>query len=218
MGDSHLARKLQIREDRSVLVTDAPRPLLAAIKLAAGGARIVTAGKRRFDVVVAFVVDRSQVKARSSKAVSSLAAGGVLWLAYPKKTGAIATDISRDVGWEPLTARGFQPVSQVSLDGTWSALRFKHDPALAKRRAKRDSALGAASARAADKGPRRASVPDPRELRALLLHNPAARSRWEAMPPSHRSRHRRWIDEAATLETRARRLEKLVGILRRPAD
>jgi hypothetical protein len=49
----------------------------------------------------------------------------VLWLAYPKKSSGVKTDLSRDAGWPPLEAADFLPVTQISLDETWSALRFR---------------------------------------------------------------------------------------------
>lgn len=49
----------------------------------------------------------------------------LVWIAYPKKSSAIKTDISRDHGWSALEAVGFRAVSQVSLGDTWSALRFR---------------------------------------------------------------------------------------------
>jgi hypothetical protein len=52
-------------------------------------------------------------------------AGGHLWLCYPKKSGRIATDITRDIGWEPMHAAGFLGVAQVAVDADWSALRFR---------------------------------------------------------------------------------------------
>lgn len=51
--------------------------------------------------------------------------GRHLWLCYPKKSGRIATDITRDVGWEPVHAAGFLGVAQVAVDADWSALRFR---------------------------------------------------------------------------------------------
>jgi hypothetical protein len=51
--------------------------------------------------------------------------GGYLWLLYPKKSSRIATDITRDRGWEPVHEAGFLPVAQVAVDGDWSALRFR---------------------------------------------------------------------------------------------
>jgi hypothetical protein len=50
---------------------------------------------------------------------------GLLWVSYPKKSSKIATDISRDVAWEVMKEFGLQPVFQISIDETWSALRFR---------------------------------------------------------------------------------------------
>ncbi|EYD77131.1 hypothetical protein Rumeso_01243 [Rubellimicrobium mesophilum DSM 19309] len=49
-----------------------------------------------------------------------------LWLAYPKRSGAIRSDLSRDAGWEALVPHDLLPVTQVALDATWSALRFRY--------------------------------------------------------------------------------------------
>jgi len=55
----------------------------------------------------------------------------------PQTKRGTPTDISRDVGWEILRGAGFDPVSQVAIDDTWSALRFRRDPALRAARAER---------------------------------------------------------------------------------
>lgn len=72
-----------------------------------------------------FAADAARVGQLAPLITERYPAGGHLWIAYPKKTGAIRSDISRDVGWEPLTDRGFLAVAQVALDDTWSALRFR---------------------------------------------------------------------------------------------
>ena len=50
---------------------------------------------------------------------------GLFWLSYPKKTSTIAADLSRVEGWDVLDAAGWRPVSQIAIDATWSALRFR---------------------------------------------------------------------------------------------
>ncbi|HEU0041950.1 MAG TPA: hypothetical protein VFQ15_06340 [Jiangellaceae bacterium] len=45
-----------------------------------------------------------------------------LWVAYPKGN---RSDINRDTVWPILTEHGVRPNGQVSLDDTWSALRFR---------------------------------------------------------------------------------------------
>jgi hypothetical protein len=46
----------------------------------------------------------------------------VFWVAYPKANKA---DINRDTLWPILAERGMRPISQVAVDETWSALRFR---------------------------------------------------------------------------------------------
>jgi hypothetical protein len=48
-----------------------------------------------------------------------------LWIAYPKKTPGMKTDLSRDVGWEDVERASLSAVTQVAVDETWSALRFR---------------------------------------------------------------------------------------------
>ncbi len=51
-----------------------------------------------------------------------LAAPPVFWVAYPKANKA---DINRDSLWPILAERGMRPISQIAVDETWSALRFR---------------------------------------------------------------------------------------------
>jgi hypothetical protein len=46
------------------------------------------------------------------------------WIAYPKAK-KLGTDLNRDILAREMTALGTDPVRQVSLDETWSALRFR---------------------------------------------------------------------------------------------
>jgi hypothetical protein len=46
----------------------------------------------------------------------------VLWVAYPKGGRA---DINRDTLWPMLSPLGLRPITQVAIDETWSALRFR---------------------------------------------------------------------------------------------
>jgi hypothetical protein len=78
-----------------------------------------------FDFIIVFVANAADIKAFGEKACSMLVEDGILWFCYPKKSGRIKTDIHRDVGWEPLAALGYRGVRAISIDETWSALRFR---------------------------------------------------------------------------------------------
>jgi len=77
------------------------------------------------DVIVAFVHTAADVAPALARVLPHYTDGWALWFAYPKKTGAIRTDLTRDRGWEPLAAHDLLAVTQIALDDSWSALRFR---------------------------------------------------------------------------------------------
>jgi hypothetical protein len=84
-----------------------------------------TSGEAPADLVLGFVPDAASVVPVFGDARSAPRAGGRLWFAYPKVSGRIATDITRDRGWDSLVQAGWLGVAQIALDETWSALRFR---------------------------------------------------------------------------------------------
>lgn len=120
-----LSKRLVIKPGNSVLLMRAPEGFEALLEPLPEKVQIKKQARSTYDIVVAFHENLADVNAHAAKALSAVKAGGVVWLAYPKKTGAIKTDITRDKGWDSVYATGWRPVAQVSLDDTWSALRWR---------------------------------------------------------------------------------------------
>ena len=74
---------------------------------------------------LAFVHDRAELAEAAADVAATYRPGGHLWIAYPKKSGTIPSDLTRDHGWEPIAALGLLAVTQIALDADWSALRFR---------------------------------------------------------------------------------------------
>ena len=55
-----------------------------------------------------------------------------LWIAHPKLTSKIATNLNRLSSWQKLTDAGFESCEQVSLDHVWHASQYKRldEPAI----------------------------------------------------------------------------------------
>jgi hypothetical protein len=81
---------------------------------------------------IAFVPNRAAAPAAIADGLAWFAPGRRLWFAYPKKSGAHASDISRDHGWDALAEAGFLGVTQIAIDDDWSALRFRPRSEIAK--------------------------------------------------------------------------------------
>lgn len=76
------------------------------------------------DAVLVFVITRRELKDRSGPFVDAARRDALAWIAYPKG-GQLGTDLNRDSLWDLLGEQGIRPVRQVSIDATWSALRFR---------------------------------------------------------------------------------------------
>lgn len=57
--------------------------------------------------------------------LSHIAFDSVLWFAYPKESSKIKTDINRDTIRVTGETFGITTVTAISIDNTWSALRFR---------------------------------------------------------------------------------------------
>lgn len=210
MTASPLAKKLQIKSDCRVLLLNAPEGHEGALAPLPEGATLATAARGEFDVVLLFVRGSKDIERHAQKAMKAVREGGILWIAYPKKTSGIDTDLTRDVGWRSVEAAGWGGVAVVAIDTTWSALRFKLDAAAAEASAARGAAM--AAAKRAPRGEPR-TIEAPPDLAAALAGDAAARALWDQLTYSHRKEHVGYIDEAKKAETRARRVAKTVEAL-----
>jgi hypothetical protein len=109
-----LAEKLQLKPGAGIRVLHAPAGL--ALDLPADPAA---------EAALLFVTSLAELDARAPSVLKTLVPDALFWIAYPKKTGAIRTDIHRDCGWPPVTAAGLEGVRLVAIDATWSAMRFR---------------------------------------------------------------------------------------------
>ena len=135
MAEKSLAQKLAIKPGQRIRFINAPKnanAFLSELPSERGDT-----GDSAADALLLFVADSSELARYWPEATASAGENAILWVAYPKRTSTVATDLRRDTGWERVIDDGFDAVSQISLDATWSALRFRRDPALRAERAAR---------------------------------------------------------------------------------
>jgi hypothetical protein len=71
------------------------------------------------------VKDRAEFVSLGPPAIEAVKYDALLWISYPKRSSKVATDLTRDVMWKLTADTGLRPVSQVSIDAVWPALRFR---------------------------------------------------------------------------------------------
>jgi hypothetical protein len=119
-----LAERLFLKQGMVAAVINAPDEVATDLAVTRG-LKIPAARKVTFDWLLVFAPDQRTVQRFAPQAIKSVRPDGFLWFAYPKLTGSIRTDTNRDTGWEPVRALGFDTVAAVSIDDTWTALRFR---------------------------------------------------------------------------------------------
>ena len=70
-------------------------------------------------------MNSQEFSTRIKQAIEVVEYDGLFWLSYPKKKGGVISDLLRDKVWELVQPTGLRPVTQIALDETWSALRFR---------------------------------------------------------------------------------------------
>jgi hypothetical protein len=121
---TRLAKKLGIRPGAAVAFPGAPEGFRGVLGDLPEGVRIKTRLGGHLDVVVLFVSRRAELARRFPTAMKSLDADGGLWVAWPKKSSGVATDLSFEVVQRTGLDAGLVDNKVAAVDDTWSGLRF----------------------------------------------------------------------------------------------
>jgi hypothetical protein len=123
-----LLRKLNHKGNGAVYVMDSPGEFYDSIEKMKEETEVVTSftTKSHVPLLLVFIRDKADLLAKMDEVKRMIDSNTILWFAYPKKSSKrYKSDITRDAGWDPLGAMGYEPVRQIALDEDWSALRFK---------------------------------------------------------------------------------------------
>lgn len=119
-----LPKKLGITEGSRVALVGAPDGFERVLTPLPAGVRMLKQPRSDLDVVVFFVTRRAELTRRFPRLANALHCDGGLWIAWPKRTAGVATDLSeRDVR-EVGLAGGLVDNKVCAVDDIWSSLRF----------------------------------------------------------------------------------------------
>ena len=114
-----VAEKLLIKPNTSVWLSE-PNRLNLLGNLPEGS--IPAGSLNSAAVAVLFAEDASHIRTELETNRAALTSPQVLWVLYPKGN---KTDINRDSLAQLVAEYGLRPITQVAIDDTWSALRFR---------------------------------------------------------------------------------------------
>lgn len=118
-----LAKKLGIAEGSCLAIVSAPNGFCEDLAVPEG-VRVRTAARGRVDVLVFFATRRAELSRRFPAMKRAIDQDGGLWIAWPKRTSGVATDLSESPVREIGLANGLVDNKVCAIDETWSGLRF----------------------------------------------------------------------------------------------
>jgi hypothetical protein len=121
-----LPQKLGIKDGYRVALVSAPTGFTRTLGRLPAGATTQTGlgGNQALDVVVVFVTERADLLDQVAAARPRMAQAGGLWIAWPKKSSGVATDVTEDVIRDVALPTGLVDNKVCAIDDTWSGLRL----------------------------------------------------------------------------------------------
>ena len=119
-----LARKLGIKPDAVVGLLAAPPGIEELLAPLPDGVAIQRRAQGRLDVIVLFATRRAALERRFGQAVEALTDDGGLWVAWPKKSSKVPTDLDFDGVQRLGLDSGLVDNKICAIDQVWTALRF----------------------------------------------------------------------------------------------
>ena len=121
-----LLEKLQLQDEKNLLIQGLPSSIEKQfIKLTFSKNVTPLLKARKIDFALVFAVSQRQLIDILKDVIPALREDAKFWIAYPKLTSKIASDLSRDKNWDFVSDYGFEAVRMIALDNVWSAGRFK---------------------------------------------------------------------------------------------
>jgi hypothetical protein len=118
-----LYKKLGIKEESIVRLVNAPKNIRRLLGKLPAGAK-VSARAQSADVIVLFATKIADLEKRFATAKQVLGSTGRLWVAYPKKSSSIATDITFEAAQGVGLAAGLVDNKSAAIDENWSGVQF----------------------------------------------------------------------------------------------
>lgn len=119
-----LVKKLGIREGSRVTFVNAPSDFRKTLGQMPANAKVVSQTQEGLDLVLLFVKRESELARSFATLAARLQPAGMLWVAWPKKSSGVATDLTFTNVQSLGLAAGLVDTKICAVDETWSGLKF----------------------------------------------------------------------------------------------
>lgn len=118
-----LAQKLGVKKGMTLATIDAPAGIERTLAPLPAGVTLRSGNRGRREMTLWFVTARAAFE-RRLPAVAKAVGEGTLWMAWPKRSSGVETDLSEDAIREVALPAGLVDTKVCAIDDTWSGLRL----------------------------------------------------------------------------------------------
>jgi hypothetical protein len=197
--------KLQFQDEKNLLIQGLPSSIEKQFAKLSYSKNVTPLLKtRKVDFALVFAVNVNQLCNIMRDVLPALHKESKLWIAYPKTTSKIVSDLNRDCSWDVLSDNGYEGVRQVILDHVWTAMRFQKSEQMAKSRGFSEKLV---EVKIRERDFEKTLISPPAELENFFLKHSKAKDFFTSLPVTQQEEYVSWIAAAKRAETRKRRAE-----------
>lgn len=119
-----LPKKLGIKPGFRVVLLQTPADVKIELRSTLAACQASTLATGNLDFIFLFAKNRAALDAELTHAARALAPAGMLWVAWPKKSSGVATDLTEDTVREIGLAAGLVDIKVCAVTDVWSGLKF----------------------------------------------------------------------------------------------
>src|SRR5688572_8247159 len=117
--------KLQLKNEKTLLIQGLPSSIEKQFsKMSFAKNLTPLLRSRKIDFALVFAVSENQLNSILQDIMPALKEDSKLWVAFPKLTSKIVTDLNHESSWTRLSDAGYESIEKVSLDHVWNASQF----------------------------------------------------------------------------------------------
>ena len=131
-----LVKKLGIKEGSRVALVNAPEEFQTDLGELPDDVKFMKSTTKSLDLILFFVLSERALARDFAKLAARLTSNGMIWIAWPKKSSGVTTDLTFERVQRIGLDAGLVDVKICAIDDTWSGLKFvyrlKDRPAASK--------------------------------------------------------------------------------------
>ena len=228
MVSLNLLEHLELKDEKNLLIQGLPSSVEKQFaKLSYAKSVTPLLKSKKVDFVLIFAVNQQQLKNILKDVFQALHENSKLWIAFPKQTSKISSDLMRENSWHFMTDLEYEGSTLIPVDHVWNAMKFlkmkdvvrdenyktveetlgpivkevrSDDTKKVKKRktVKRETSFD------------NSTVQFPLELEKLFNTQSKTKELFNALTESNQVDFLNWITDAKKHDTRVKRIEQLV--------